>query len=84
MALMREENEGYAPGACAAKIRARRIRLVMLERAEELYDRLALLSKSLEYSGRIDQHDSPDAYATILDVMRFVRGLPLRLSRRSK
>ena len=73
---MTEENEGYVPGACAAKIRARRPRRVTLERADALYDRLASLSKSLEYSGRIDQHDNPGAYATILDAMRFVRGLP--------
>ena len=31
--LMAEENEGYVPGACAAKIRARRPRLVTLEQA---------------------------------------------------
>lgn len=39
---------------------------------DELYTRLHSLSKMLEGSGRIDEHDCPDAYATILDAMSFV------------
>lgn len=38
---------------------------------EDLYARLASLSKSLEGSGRIDQMDHPDAYSTILTAMNF-------------
>jgi hypothetical protein len=41
--------------------------------AEDLYWRLESLSKSLESSGRIDQSEHPDAYATVLDAMIFVR-----------
>ena len=41
--------------------------------AEDLYDRLHSLSKSLEGSGRLDEHDNPDAYATVLDAMNYVR-----------
>lgn len=41
--------------------------------AEDLYDRLHSLSKSLEGSGRIDEHDNPDAYATVLDAMNYLR-----------
>lgn len=40
--------------------------------AEALYDRLHSLSKSLEGSGRLDEHENPDAYATVLDAMNFV------------
>lgn len=40
---------------------------------EDLYDRLHSLSKSLEGSGRLDEHDNPDAYATVLDAMNYVR-----------
>jgi hypothetical protein len=38
-----------------------------------MYIRLEALSKLLEGSGRIDEHEHPDAYATILDAMAFVR-----------
>lgn len=44
-------------------------------KSEELYERLASLSKSLEGSGRIDQYDCPDAYATLLETMNFLRAL---------
>lgn len=43
------------------------------EDAEDLYWRLHSLSKALEGSGRIDEDDYPDAYATVLDAMNFVR-----------
>ena len=42
-------------------------------RAEDLYDRLHSLSKSMESSGRIDEHQHPDAYGTILDAMKYVQ-----------
>ena len=44
-------------------------------KADDLYARLHSLSKALEGSGRIDEHDYPDAYATVLDAMNFVRGI---------
>lgn len=45
----------------------------------DLYARLESLSKALESSGRIDEHDYPKAYATILDVMNVVaHGLPAK------
>jgi DNA-binding transcriptional MerR regulator len=40
----------------------------------DLYSRLESLSKALEGKGRIDEHDHPDAYGTVLDGMRFVAG----------
>lgn len=40
---------------------------------EDLFWKLHSLSKSLESSGRIDQHDQPEAYAAILDAMTLVR-----------
>lgn len=40
---------------------------------DDLYARLEALSKLLEGSGRIDERDRPDAYATILAAMAFVR-----------
>lgn len=43
---------------------------------DDLYWRLHSLSKSLESSGRIDEHDNPDAYATVLDAMNAVREQP--------
>lgn len=43
------------------------------DHAEDLYWRLHSLSTALESSGIIDAHDYPDAYATILDAMIFVR-----------
>ena len=43
------------------------------ESAEDLYARLDFLSKALEASGRIDEHEHPHAYATILDAINFVR-----------
>lgn len=42
------------------------------EAIEDLYERLHSLSKVLEFSGRIDEHDHPGAYATVLDAMNFV------------
>jgi hypothetical protein len=39
------------------------------EQRSDLYGRLESLSKSLEGSGRIDTHDDPEAYGTILDAM---------------
>lgn len=44
------------------------------ERAEPLYTRLEALSKALESSGRIDERDYPDAYATLLDAMNWLVG----------
>lgn len=41
--------------------------------SENLYWRLHSLSKALESSGRIDAHDYPDAYATVLDAMNALR-----------
>jgi len=41
--------------------------------AADLYERLHSMSKSLEGSGRLDEHDNPDAYATVLDAMKFMR-----------
>lgn len=38
----------------------------------DLYSRLESLSKVMESSGRIDEHEHPDAYGAILDAMRFV------------
>ena len=43
--------------------------------SNDLYVRLASLSKVLESTGRIDEHDYPDAYATLLDAMNFVQGM---------
>lgn len=43
--------------------------------ADDLYWRLHGLSKSLEGSGRIDEADTPEAYETILQAMRVVRGV---------
>jgi hypothetical protein len=42
-------------------------------RATDLYERLESMSKSLEYSGRIDEHDNPDAYRTVLETMNYLR-----------
>ena len=41
--------------------------------ADDLYWRLHSMSKLLEGSGVIDEHDNPDAYATVLDALNFVR-----------
>lgn len=43
------------------------------DKSEELYLRLESMSKSLEGSGRLDEHENPDAYATVLDAMNFIR-----------
>jgi len=51
--------------------------LEMNEKLDSLYDRLESLSKALESSGRIDEHESPDAYATVLDAMNFVLQAPI-------
>lgn len=40
---------------------------------DDLYWRLHSMSKLLEGSGVIDEHDNPDAYATVLDALNFVR-----------
>ena len=40
---------------------------------DDLYWRLHAMSKSLEGAGRIDEHENPDAYATVLDAMAFVQ-----------
>lgn len=45
----------------------------MTDKAEDLYSRLESLSKALESSGRIDEHEYPDAYGTVLDAMHFIR-----------
>lgn len=45
---------------------------------DDLYARLESLSKALESSGRVDEHDYPDAYATVLDAMNFVLRVPTR------
>lgn len=42
----------------------------------DLYSRLESLSKVMESSGRIDEHEHPDAYGAILDAMRFVAAAP--------
>lgn len=44
----------------------------MLPEHEALYERLTALSKALESSGRLDTHEHPDAYRTILDAMNVV------------
>ena len=43
------------------------------EQTEDLYERLHSLSKSLEGSGRIDEHETPEAYGAILDAMAMTR-----------
>ena len=53
----KECQERYALSAC---------------RAADLYERLHSMSKSLECSGRLDEHENPDAYATVLDAMNFL------------
>lgn len=58
--------EGHMPG-CSAANRASD------DEDGDLYLRLHSLSKSLEGSGRIDEHDDPGAYSTVLDAMIFVR-----------
>ena len=47
----------------------------LAEAAEDndLYWRLHAMSKSLEGAGRLDEHENPDAYATVLDAMNFVQ-----------
>jgi hypothetical protein len=40
--------------------------------ASALYERLHSMSKVLEGSGRLDEREHPDAYATVLDAMAFV------------
>lgn len=42
-------------------------------KAEDLHHRLHSLSKAMESSGRIDEHEHPDAYGTILDAMKYVQ-----------
>ena len=42
-------------------------------RATDLYERLHSMSKSLESSGRIDEHDNPNAYATVLAMMAYLQ-----------
>jgi len=43
------------------------------KKADDLYIRLESLSKALESSGQIDEHEYPDAYGTILDAMNIAR-----------
>ena len=43
------------------------------EEDDGLYWRLHAMSKSLEGAGLIDEHESPDAYAAVLDAMAFVQ-----------
>lgn len=45
---------------------------------DDLYARLELLSKALESSGRIDEHEHQGAYATVLDAMNWVMREPSR------
>ena len=45
---------------------------------DDLYCRLESLSKSLEGSGRLDEHENPDAYATILDAMNAIAEMERR------
>ena len=40
---------------------------------DDLYWRLHAMSKSLEGAGRLDEHDNPDVYVTVLDAMNFVK-----------
>lgn len=54
--------------------------LPAVETESNLYLRLESLSKRLESSGRIDEHDTPDAYATILDAMNAALAVPATLS----
>lgn len=42
-------------------------------KAADLYERMHSMSKSLEGSGRLDEHENPGAYATVLDAMIFMR-----------
>lgn len=64
------------PKACrdawAAAAKQERERLQTPDEIEDLYWRLHAMSKSLEGSGRLDEHDGPDAYVTVLDVMAFM------------
>ncbi len=50
----------------------------LLPKRDDLYARLETLSKALESSGRIDQFDYPEAYATVLDAMNWVMREPSR------
>ena len=43
------------------------------EEDDDLYWRLHAMSKSLEGAGRLDEHDNPDVYGTVLDAMNFVK-----------
>ena len=58
----------YTAAAAAAFAEARCARM-REAREDDLYWRLHSLSTALESSGRIDAHEHPDAYATILDAM---------------
>lgn len=40
---------------------------------DDLYWRLHAMSKSLEGAGRLDEHENPNAHATVLDAMNFVQ-----------
>lgn len=50
----------------------------LFPKRDDLYARLETLSKALESSGRIDQFDYPEAYATVLDAMNWVMREPSR------
>ena len=43
------------------------------EEDDGLYWRLHAMSKSLEGAGRLDEHDNPDVYGTVLDAMNLVK-----------
>ena len=60
----------------AALVEETRAQVLALDReaaAEDLHNRLHSLSKAMESSGRIDEHEYPDAYGTILDAMNYVQ-----------
>ena len=71
--LIRKRNENaitFAEKALAYAPSEREQPAQQQQNAENLYWRLHSLSKSLEGAGRLDEHDCPDAYATILDAMQ--------------
>ena len=78
---MAEENEGYVPGACAAKIRARRIRPVPLERTEDVISRskriLELVDVYVERPNKMNRTALRSALVNEFeDAMAQGRGIP--------
>ena len=73
----REDIEAaYNAGAAAAReacAQPRPADPAAAEEEDDLYWRLHAMSKSLEGSGRLDEHENHDAYATVLDAMAFVQ-----------